>query len=140
MRLKTLRSYVWIFCLYVFTTAQGIFYRHIDSKPDSGPLFVSISSLVLQAFVTCWLFSLFAEFSNMTDRWIITLTAAGCASKLASNLHRLDYISFGTPYWLTVFFIFVATIVFAFRIDALLRKHNAEIEESASISETAEGH
>jgi hypothetical protein len=139
MRPTTLRTYVWSFCLYLFSTANWIFLR---SKGDwslyKERSFTNITNLITQGFVIFLFVCIFAELRNAIDKWIVALSIASFAMTLLFDLHRLNYMPSVIPHWLAGFIFFLATIVFGYRIDQLLKTHNAEIDVTASALETAE--
>jgi hypothetical protein len=139
MKPKTLRTYVWLFSLYIFTTVQMFHHSQLENTryPDHSVL--NIANLILGSALAIIVFvSLFAELRNVIDKWVVLLSALGCALTLAFNLYRLNYISFYVPYLLSSFTSLIATILFGFRIDQLLKKHNAVIDLATSELQSAE--
>jgi len=135
-----LRGYVWMFCLYLFVATQWLF-RHLH--PANGfdadrSLLNVIPSLLGPAFCIFICFSMFLGFKDRLDKCVALLSTVGFIVSLLFDLYKFDYIHFAIPRSLSGFMFFLATIVLGYRIDQLLKAHNAEIVEDAPPSEASE--
>lgn len=142
MKSSTLRGYVWLFCGYLFVSTQwlvtGLYQFRPQHSANTHLSFLDIITLIFTpGFLAYMCFSLCFRFDDFLEKCIAALTGTSFAISLIINAHKLGYVPFNVPHWLGSFLFFLATFIFGFRLDRILKERDAETE-TASMLETAE--
>lgn len=133
MKPKTVRGYVWVFCVYLGSTVEWLSHRGVRHEPNVhlSMLFTFFPFVIGNVFLT-WLFlDLLREADNWIEKGVCILSAIVFALDAAANLHQFGYMPINIWPSLSGLLLLFATVLLGYRSDQILKKNNSEIETTA---------
>ena len=134
MRTQTIRGYVWVFCIYLAVMVHQLARHGTSIRPphlERSFFYALFPGVIAPTVVMLMCLGLLKEFQNRFDKLVLTFTALNLVLSAVFALHQYEYISFSMPHVLTSCSWLIATVLLGYRVDALLKEHDKEIEMSS---------
>jgi glucose uptake protein GlcU len=134
MRTKTVRGYVWVFCLYLSSTVEWLSHLNRTIRPPhvDRSFFFTLFPNALGPVVLALIFLLLLrETENWVEKAVLILSAMTFVFSAVFALHQFGYIAMSSPHSLSGLSFFIATALLGYRTDQILKQQDKGIEISA---------
>jgi hypothetical protein len=134
MRKKTVRGYVWIFCLYLASTVEWLSHLNRTIRPphvDRSFFFTLFPNVIGPILLALMFLALLRETENRVEKAVLILSAMTFVFSAVLALHQLGYITTSIPHSLSGLSLLIATALLGHRTDQILKQHDKRIEISA---------
>jgi hypothetical protein len=133
MRTKTIRGYVWVFCLYLSATVDWLCHLNRTVRPshaDRSFFFTLFPSIIGPLLLALMFLLLMRETENWVEKAVLILSAMTFGFSAVFALHQFEYIAIGVPRALSGLSLFIATALSGYRTDQILKQQDKRIEIS----------